>query len=96
MAFLGDSGLSPATYLCGKALHGLFSALLMQAAARLLPMELPAALYLAEQTETIAQLEFHRALAFSSAAAWLTWLLFLLLAAHAAKKRSRKRMRSIL
>ena len=96
MSFLGDSGLSPATYLCGKALHGLFSALLLGLTVRFLPIELPAALYLAEQTETLAQLEFHRALAISATVAWVTWLLFLLLAAHAVKKRSRKRLRSVL
>lgn len=96
MAFLGDSGLSLRTYLTGKALHGLLSALLIGGAAQLLPMDLPVSFYLAEQTETIAQLDFHRALAISAAAAWLLWLFFLLLAAHAVKKRSRKRMRSVL
>ena len=91
MAFLGDSGLSLGTYLAGKSLHGLFSALLIAALTRLLPMDAPASAYLAEQTEAIAGLDFHRALTISAAAAWTVWLLFLLLSAWVVGKSRRKR-----
>lgn len=90
MAFLGDSGLSLRTYWTGKALHGLFSALLTGLLVRVIPLELPAAAYLVEQTEAIAGLDFHRALAISAAAAWGVWLLFLLLTAWVVKKSSGK------
>ena len=92
MAFLGDSGLSLRTYLAGKTLHGLFSALLMGALARLLPMDTPASAYLAEQTEAIACMDFHQALTISAAAAWAVWLLFLLMTAWVVKRSGRRRM----
>ena len=90
MAFLGDSGLSLRTYLVGKSLHGVFSALLIAALSRLLPMEISASAYLAEQTQAIASLDFHQALTISAAAAWVVWLLFLLLSAWVVKKNHRK------
>lgn len=96
MAFLGDSGLSLRTYLTGKFLHGLLSALIVNFFARILPIQAPVSFYLAEQTEAIAQLDFQQALTISAAAAWVVWLLFLLLSAYIMKKSSRKRMRSVL
>ena len=96
MAFLGDSGLSMRTYLTGKFLHGLFSAAILSILARILPIQVSVSFYLAEQTETIARMDFQQALAISAAAAWLVWLLFLLLTAYIVKKSSRKRMRSVL
>ena len=96
MAFLGDSGLSLRTYLCGKLLHGLFSAALISLLARLVPMEYPVSYYLAEQTQAITYLEFQQALSISAATAWTVWLFFFLLAAHVVKKSSRNRQGSIL
>ena len=96
MAFLGDSGLSLRTYLAGKLLHGVLSAAIVGGMARLLPMHSPVSLYLAQQTETIAQMDFHRALTVSAVAAWSVWLLFLLLTVFAMKKSSGKRRGSIL
>ena len=95
LAFLGDSGLSMRTYVAGKLLHGGLSALLTAALVRLLPLELPVSLYLAQQTETIAQLDFQRALTISAAAAWGMWLFFLALAVYMVKKSSGKHRRTI-
>ena len=95
LAFLGDSGLSVKTYVSGKLLHGGISALLTAALVRLLPLELPVSLYLAQQTETIAQLDFQRALTISAAAAWGMWLFFLALAVYMVKKSSGKNRRTI-
>ena len=86
LAFLGDSGLSMGTYVTGKLLHGGISSLLVAGLCRLFPLEEPAAAYLAQQTEAIAGLDFSRALTLSAAAAWVTFLLFLALAARGAKK----------
>ncbi len=91
LAFLGDSGLSMRTYVAGKLLHGGLSALLTSILFRLFPLDSPAAAYLAEQTQAIAGLDFHRALTLSAAAAWGTWLAFLALTVRAVKKRGGKR-----
>lgn len=95
LAFLGDSGLSMRTYLAGKLLHGGLSALFTAALVRLIPLSSPVSLYLAQQTETISQLDFQRALTISAAAAWGVWLLFLALAVYVVKKSSRKSGRNI-
>ena len=103
LAFLGDSGLSMGTYVAGKLLHGGLSALLVGALTRLIPLDSPVSLYLAQQAETIAQLDFHRALTISAVAAWAVWLAFLALAVSMAragrgreKKTSGKNRRSVL
>ena len=66
MAFLGDSGLSLRTYVAGKLLHGALSAALIGGLLWLFPQEISVASYLAEQTEAIAALDFHRALTLSA------------------------------
>ena len=48
-----------------------------------------------QQTETIAQLDFQRALTISAAAAWGMWLFFLALAVYMVKKSSGKNRRTI-
>ena len=90
LAFLGDSGLSMRTYLVGKLLHGGLSAALLGVLSPLLPLQAPVASYLAEQTETLAALDFQQALTISTVSAWCVWLLFFALALHAVKKSSGK------
>lgn len=90
MAFLGDSGLSLRTYVAGKLLHGGLSALIVGLLVRMFPIQSPVSFYLAEQTEAIASLDFHRALTISAVAAWGVWLAFLALATYVVKKSSRK------
>ena len=96
MAFLGDSGLSLRTYVAGKLLHGALSAALIGGLLRLFPQEISVASYLAEQTEAIAALDFHRALTISAAWAWGMWLVFFALALYVLKKSSGKRGRAVL
>ena len=91
LAFLGDSGLSMRTYLVGKLLHGGLSAALLRLLVPLLPLEAPVSAYLAEQTETLAALDFQQALTISTASAWGTWLLLFALALRAVKKSSGKK-----
>ena len=86
LAFLGDSGLSMATYVTGKLLHGGISALLAGLLFRLLPISASASSCLAEQTEAIAGLDFQRALTLSAAASWGMWLAFLALTVYVVKK----------
>ena len=95
LAFLGDSGLSMGTYVTGKLLHGLLSALFTAGLVRLLPLSSPVSLYLAQQAESIAQLDFQRAITISAAAAWGMWLFFLALAVWMVKKSSGKMERNV-
>ena len=81
LSFLGESGLNVRTYIAGKALHGCFSAGLTALLFRLLPLEEQVSAYLAEQVESIAGTDFYTALAISTAAAWVVFLLFFLCAA---------------
>lgn len=76
LSFIGGSGLSVRTYLIGKLLHGGLSALFINLLFRLVPFELPASAYLAEQVASLATLDFHTALTISTVAAWVVWLLF--------------------
>ena len=75
LSFLVDSGLSARTYLAGKLCHGLIAAGLTWCLTRLFPLSAPVSDYLAEQTESIAALDFSTALAASSLAALGGWLL---------------------
>lgn len=95
LAFLGDSGLSMRTYVLGKLLHGLFSSAIAALLCGLFPLSSPVSDYLAQQTETIAHLDFHQTLTISAVAAWSMWLIFLVLAIWAVKKSSGKSERHI-
>ncbi len=65
ISFLGDSGLSAKTYIAGKLLHGVFSAVLAWLAFRILPFEEAAATWLARRVSGIAELNFHTTLGIS-------------------------------
>ncbi len=91
LVFLGDSGLSMGTYVAGKLLHGGLSALITAVLVRLCALELPAAFYLTEQTQAIAESSLHQILVLSSVSAWWMWLGFLILGLCGAKKAVEKR-----
>ena len=95
LSFLGDSGLSPRTYLVGKVLHGGLSALLTAVLCRFIPLGASVSAYIADQVEGIAGMDFERALILSAVSAWVMWLLFLMTAAMAIRNRSGKRKRSV-
>ncbi len=90
LAFLGDSGLSMRTYLVGKLLHGGLSAALLGILAPVLPLKAPVSVYLADQTEALAALDFQQAFTISTVYAWVVWLLFFAAAARVVKKSSGK------
>ena len=96
LAFLEDSGLSVHTYVVGKILHGAFSAALAAMLFRLIPFSSPASVYLTEQTEAIAQLDFHQAITLSAVAAGGMWLFFLSLTVYVVQKNSGKGRRDVL
>ncbi len=95
LSFIGDSGLSPRTYLLGKFLHGGLSALFTAGLVRVFSLSQPVSSYLAEQVDSIASLDFHTALVISLVSAWVVWLLFFLAASAAVGRakgsRARKR-----
>ena len=90
LAFLGDSGLSMGTYLTGKLLHGLLSALLLRLITLVYALPAPVSAYLADQTESMASLEFQQALTISTASAWCLFLLLFALAVGGVKKSAGK------
>ena len=86
LSFLGDSGLSPRTYLAGKLCHGLIAAALTAAVTRLFPLSEPVFSYLADQADAIAGLDFSSALAISLATVFTLWAGWVLLCARMVKK----------
>lgn len=74
LSFLVDSGLSARVYLAGKLCHGLIAAALTWGLTRLFPLSAPVSDYLAEQTASIAAMDFSTALAASTVAAFGGWL----------------------
>ena len=87
LSFLGDSGLSPRTYLAGKLLHGGLAALFTAALVSVVPLEAPVSDYLAQQVADIAGTDFSSAFTLSVVWAWVLFLLFFLAAAVVSGKR---------
>ena len=86
LAFLGDCGLSMKTYFIGKLLHGGLSAGITALLLYFFPLSDPVSIYLTEQVDVLANLDFQRTLTISSTSAWVLWLGFILLAIYAMKK----------
>ena len=86
LAFLGDSGLSMGTYLCGKLLHGILSAALLRFLIPLLKLAEPADSCLSLPVSALSALDFSRCLALSAGIALGTCAAIVLLCLTAAKK----------
>jgi len=98
LSFLGESALSARTYVAGKFLHALFSAVLTALLFRFFPLEQSVSACLADQVEGIVSTDFYTALTISTAAAWLVFLLFFAMAAlgfQKGRKTSGKRRRAV-
>lgn len=87
LSFLGNSGLSVCTYIAGKFLHGLFSAAFMAILVQIFPLGATVSSLLVEQVDDLAGLDFHTALTLSAVSAWITFLVFLLVAVVAIRKK---------
>lgn len=96
LSFVGTDGLSVKPYFLGKLLHGGLSALLLAGLTRLFPAALPVSDTLIQQVEDLTHLDFSTALTWSTAAAFLLWLLFFLLGLFAMGKNSGNRKRKML
>ena len=90
LSFLVDSGLSARVYLAGKLCHGLIAAGLTYVITRLFPLSAPVAEYRVDQTESIAALDFSTALAVSTLAALMGWLILAGLCGSILRKRCGK------
>lgn len=87
LSFLGDRGLSPRTYLTGKALHGILSALFTAALTRLFPLSQTVSGYLTQQVDHLTALDAGSILSISTVWAWLLWLGFLVLTLYAIRRK---------
>jgi sporulation integral membrane protein YlbJ len=77
LSFLCDSGLSAKTYIMGKLLHGILSAVLVYFIVRLFLIEAPVSSYLAEQVTGMTGMSFLKSLILSTGCSFL--LLFCLI-----------------
>jgi sporulation integral membrane protein YlbJ len=93
LSFIGTTGLSTRTYLCGKFLHGLFSAALVALLARLLTLDAPVSHYYAQQVTGIATMDFSTALTVSTISAALVWLVMAVLSVGLIRRASRNARR---
>lgn len=89
LSFVSGSGLSVKSYIIGKLLHGVFSAVLISAATKLFSLRAPVASYLAGQVESIASLDFKTALRISSVFAFIILLSFFILSIVICRKKYR-------
>ncbi len=79
LSFLCDSGLSAKTYIIGKFMHGIISAVLVWMAFRVLPFEEAAAAYLARQVSGIAEMNFPAAISISTLCALIMGIMLIIL-----------------
>jgi sporulation integral membrane protein YlbJ len=77
LSFIGESGLRTWTYIVGKILHGLISAVYAALMVGLFGLAEPVSSYLAEQVDAFASMDFHSTLRISLPVASFIWLLFL-------------------
>lgn len=90
LSFLADSDLSAFSYLMGKALHGVLSALFTTGLTRVFPLSQPVSSYLVAQAETLTMSEANIVFVTATVAVWLLWLGFLSLSLIIVKKRGGK------
>ena len=79
LSFIGDSGLSVRSYILGKTLHAVFSAVLVFFLVRVFPFEVPVSLTLAEGVSAIVSMDFSTTILISSATAGIVALFILLI-----------------
>lgn len=95
LTFLGESGLSAKSYIIGKLLHGVISAILVFLLVQVVPLESSVSTVLASQVEDMSQWEFHVTLVSASLWALLAFGLCALMTAISMRKRTRKRKKTM-
>ena len=89
LLFIGESGLKAWTYLAGKGLHALVSAVYVYLMAGLFRLNESISETLAEQIEAFSRMDFHHTLAVSFQVALAVWVFFLGLVWIALSRRKR-------
>ncbi len=79
LSFIGTCGLSTRTYIFGKFLHGIISAVIIWVISTLLNWDRTVSVYLAHQVSTIAAMDFHRAFSASIAATLIIGVILMLI-----------------
>lgn len=90
LCFLVDAGLSPRTYLCGKLLHGIFSAILTYFLASRLSLTQPVSFYLNSQALSLTQLDMGHILPVTLGISALCWLFMAYLCHYLSGKKAGK------
>lgn len=90
LSFLGECNLSARTYLTGKLLHGVFSALLTNLAIHCFSIELTVSHFFGQPSEAISSFGFIHSLSLSILCAVGCWILFFLTIVLIQKKRGGK------
>lgn len=91
LSFIGGSGLSVRTYIFGKIMHGILSAMFVFLMARIFVFEAPVASYLVEQVTGIASMNFTTAIFISTVSVFFVWASFFLITKKAASKVRQRR-----
>lgn len=91
LSFIGSSGLSVYSYILGKLLHGVLSAVYVVLLTGLTPFRAPVSAVLAQQVSELSALQFASTLRLSAALAAGLWLVFWGLSRISAKKSGKKR-----
>ena len=96
LSFIDGSGLSLRTYIGGKLLHGILSAIFIWGISRVLSFSAPVTSYLADEADGLAKLSFGSALTISILVAWAVWAVFILISAIVLQKNCRKKGHSVI
>ena len=83
---MSDTGLSSATYVTGKLMHGIISAVITLVISRFVPLEDSVASILAEEVRGLSELDFPYAAGVALASAAFVLLFFLGISRFSAKK----------
>ena len=78
LSFIGESGLSPRTYIFGKFLHGLISAAYTALAVAVTGLSVPVSSVIAQQVEGLAGMDFRTTLTLTLGVVLSVFLVFLL------------------
>ena len=95
LSFIGNSGLSVRSYILGKSLHAVFSAVLVFVTVRLFPFYIPVSLTLAEDLSAIVRMDFFRSIVLSSTVAFLLGLFVCSICFFSQKKASQTRRKML-
>lgn len=93
LSFIGNSGLRVGSYIWGKLLHGIISAVFVFFISRLFSLDAPVAAYLAEQVTSIAVMDFNTAILTSTICSIGIFIIIYMISVFFRKKNGGKNVR---